>query len=64
MLQTKGDVIDFTRSLAVEIASYNINVNCISPGPIETESWKKIFADMDMNEAVLIVPFKKVAQPE
>ena len=33
----KAGVIGFTRVLAKEVGSYGINVNCVSPGPIETE---------------------------
>lgn len=32
----KGGVIAFTKSLAREMARFNINVNCICPGPTET----------------------------
>lgn len=32
----KGGVIIFTKVLAKEVASYGINVNCVSPGPTET----------------------------
>lgn len=32
----KGGVIAFTRALAVELAEYHINVNCISPGSVDT----------------------------
>lgn len=33
----KAGVINMTRSLSVEWAEHNINVNCIAPGMIETE---------------------------
>jgi NAD(P)-dependent dehydrogenase (short-subunit alcohol dehydrogenase family) len=33
----KAGVAGFTRALAKEVASYGINVNCVSPGPIATE---------------------------
>lgn len=31
----KGGIIAFTKALAKEVASYRVNVNCISPGVIE-----------------------------
>lgn len=32
----KGGVIAMTRALAIELGEYNINVNCVSPGSIDT----------------------------
>lgn len=37
----KGAVISFTRTLAREVATENINVNCICPGLIYTPAWQK-----------------------
>ena len=34
----KSAIIGFTKALAKEVASYEINVNCVSPGPIETRA--------------------------
>ena len=33
---SKAAVIHFTKSIAIDFAGYNIRVNCISPGHIET----------------------------
>ncbi len=33
---SKGGVISFTRALAIEVGEYHINVNCVSPGSIDT----------------------------
>jgi NAD(P)-dependent dehydrogenase (short-subunit alcohol dehydrogenase family) len=37
----KGAVIIFTRTLAREMAKYNVNVNCICPGMIYTPLWER-----------------------
>lgn len=34
---TKGAIIAFTKSLAVELAARGINVNCVAPGWVDTE---------------------------
>jgi len=34
---SKAGVIGFTRALAKEVGDWNINVNCISPGAVQTE---------------------------
>ena len=36
-LVAKSGLVGFTRGLAVELAEYNITVNCVSPGFIDTE---------------------------
>lgn len=38
---SKGAVVSFTRSLAWELAPFNIRVNCISPGLIETPLFRR-----------------------
>ena len=39
---SKAGIIGFSKSLALEYAKKNINVNCISPGFIKTEMTEKI----------------------
>jgi 2-hydroxycyclohexanecarboxyl-CoA dehydrogenase len=42
----KGGVIAFTKALALEMAPYNINVNCVCPGPIATPGAEKVIGAM------------------
>ena len=43
-IASKAGVEGFTRSFAREMADFNINVNCIAPGPIDTNLLKGITA--------------------
>jgi gluconate 5-dehydrogenase len=60
---TKGGVISFTRSLAVEWAEYDINVNAIAPGFFPTKMTKGV---METAGAEIIdrAPLKRVGGPE
>lgn len=39
----KAGVINFSKAVALELAPFNINVNCIAPGTIATGETKKLF---------------------
>lgn len=60
---SKAGMIGFTRSLAKELASRNICVNCIAPGFIETDMTDKLTDDQ--KEGILKqVPMKRLGQAE
>ncbi len=60
---SKAGVINFTRSLAVEWAQYNINVNAIAPGFFPTKMTKGVMEMM--GDAVADrAPMKRVGGPE
>ena len=60
----KTGVIGLTRSLAVELGTENITVNCICPGPIRTGMTEAI-SDADKAEfARRRVALKRYAEPE
>ena len=42
---SKAGIIGFSKSLAIEYAKKNININCVSPGFIKTEMTNKINED-------------------
>ena len=62
---SKGGLLMLTKSLAVEWAKYNINVNAIGPGYIATELTAPLKADEDFNRWVLSrTPLERWGQPE
>jgi NAD(P)-dependent dehydrogenase (short-subunit alcohol dehydrogenase family) len=50
---TKAGLIGFTKSLALELASYGVTVNGISPGPFATEMNKPLLEDPEKNKMFL-----------
>ena len=46
---SKAGVEGFTRSFAREVADFNVNVNCIAPGPINTNLLKGVTATQIQN---------------
>src|SRR5829696_7294952 len=59
----KGGLIAFTKSLAREMARYQINVNCVCPGPTDTPLFQA--QPERMREALTrAIPFRRIAQPE
>jgi 3-oxoacyl-[acyl-carrier protein] reductase len=60
---SKAGLIGLTKSVAKELASRNINVNCIAPGFVETEMTAKLTNEQRM--ALLnLVPLKRGSKPE
>ena len=58
----KGGLIAFTKSLAREMARYNINVNCVCPGPTETPL---LFAvpEKHLEAFKKVIPFRRFGKP-
>jgi len=46
---SKAGIIAFSKSLAIEYAKKNINVNCVSPGFIQTDMTNKINEEFKKN---------------
>ncbi|MFH1718788.1 MAG: glucose 1-dehydrogenase [Planctomycetota bacterium] len=62
---SKSGLLMLTKTLAVEWAKYNINVNAIGPGYIATELTEPLQTDEDFNRWVLTkTPLARWGQPE
>jgi len=63
---SKGGIVAMTETLALELAPYNIRVNAISPGAIETPMIEPLKADPKVLEGLLAarVPLRRVGKPE
>ncbi len=62
---SKGAVIAFTKSLAPELAPYNITVNCVAPGWVDTDMCAGVFADPAFREEVRkSIPIGRIPPPE
>jgi 3-oxoacyl-[acyl-carrier protein] reductase len=60
----KAGVIGATKALAVELAKRDITVNCVAPGLIETEMIHTEMAPEAMEEAMKIIPLRRMGRPE
>ncbi len=62
---SKGGMISFTKSLAVELASNNITVNSVAPGWVDTEMNDDVFADKKYKESIRKgIPVGRIATAE
>ena len=60
---SKAGVIGFTKTIARELASRNIQANVVAPGFVETDMTEKL--NEKQKEAILgLIPLKRIAKPE
>lgn len=60
---SKGGIVSMTRSLALELAKYKININCVAPGICETEM-PRIIPRKVIDEYIKQVPFRRLGRAE
>jgi 3-oxoacyl-[acyl-carrier protein] reductase len=62
---SKGGMIAFTKSIAVELARYNITVNCVAPGWVDTDMTSHVLGkNARRREIERIIPRGRVATPD
>ena len=59
---SKAALLGFTKSLALELAAYNITVNTISPGWVETDMTSGVVGE-EREKALRRVPLGRMAKP-
>ena len=60
---SKAGVIGFSKSVARELSSRNINVNVIAPGYINTDMTKNL-PDKIKEEVIKSIPMKRIGEPK
>ena len=57
---SKAGIMCLTKSLAKELAPFGINVNCVCPGPMDTE----MTSSFPKEEMIQTIPLKKFGEPQ
>ena len=60
---SKAGIIGFTKSMAKELGSRNVQVNAVAPGYVETDMTSKL-NDEQRKKLEEIIPLKRTAKPE
>ena len=60
---SKSAFYGFSKSLALELASYNITVNSISPGWVETPLTENALNEEEKKETLDVIPQKRFVEP-
>jgi acetoacetyl-CoA reductase len=60
---SKGGIIAFTKTMALEMAKYNITVNAIAPGFTETEMLARV-SQPTRDKIIERIPMSRFGQPE
>lgn len=60
----KAAIERFSSSLAIEVARFNINVNCVSPGFVKTEMFEEFLKRQDERSFYKKIPMRKILSPE
>ena len=61
---TKWGLVGFTKAVANDLAPYNILVNAVSPGFVDTELTRKILSKKEIEKLIESIPQKRLANVE
>jgi len=65
----KGGLISFTKTVARELASKRINLNCVCPGPTDTPLLQSFAGEGEAGQKIFeglkrAIPFRRLGQPD
>jgi len=62
----KAGIIEFTKTLSIDLGLHNIRVNCIAPGSIATEGWQQLQKTEPerMQGRLAFIPLRRFGNPE
>jgi 2-hydroxycyclohexanecarboxyl-CoA dehydrogenase len=64
----KGGVVAFSKSIAQEMARYQIRINCVAPGPTRTrilaENSEQETGEKLIEKMIRRIPLRRIAEPE
>ena len=61
---TKWGLIGFTKAVALDLASFNVQVNAVSPGFVDTDLTHRILGPENMKQLVETIPQGRLVQPD
>lgn len=61
---SKSGLVGLTRAAALDLAPYNILVNCVSPGFVLTELTERILTEEEIKDLTARIPLGRMAVPE
>jgi len=59
---SKAGIIGVTKTMAIDLGEYNVFVNSVSPGFVDTELTRRVLGESGMEEMRMKVPLQKLAQ--
>jgi 3-oxoacyl-[acyl-carrier protein] reductase len=61
---SKGALVSYTKSLAMELGPRGVRVNCVAPGWVETDMTREAFSDLERRREIeSSIPLRRVASP-
>jgi len=64
LVSAKNSVIAITKALALDLAPYNIRVNCISPWTVNTPSFQASLSENEKQKWIDMTPLGRIGTPE